>query len=114
MRIAVRSQNKPSVMNNTKWQELRLGMLQSKSSVYFRGKDLETGSIGSWDCEWYHHFNLGGHDSTEWIELRPDTDDERRAVEDILRTYHIPVEIRDGIYRIYGYADDTSKITYLK
>lgn len=110
----MRAQNEPSVMNDTKWQELRLGILQSRTRVHFRGKDLETESVGQWDCEWYHHFNLGGHDSTEWIELRADTDEARRAVEDVLRTHHIPVEIRDGIYRVYGYTDDTSKITYLK
>ena len=110
----MRSREKTSVMNNTKWQELRIGTLQSKARVHFRGKDLETGSIGQWDCEWHYHFSLNGHDSTEWIELRPDTEEERRTVEDILRTYHIPVELRDGLYRIYGYADDTSRITYLK
>jgi len=110
----MRSQEKTSVMNNTKWQELRLGMLQSSARVHFRGKDLETGSIGGWDCEWHYHFCLSGHDSIEWIELRPATDEERRTVEDILRTSHIPVELREGLYRIYGYAADTSKITYLK
>ena len=101
-------------MNETKWQELRLGILASNARVHFRGKNLESDSIGQWDCEWYHHFNLGGHDATEWCELKADTEEGRRAIEGVLRTYHIPVELRGGIYRIYGYADDTSNITYLR
>jgi Family of unknown function (DUF6678) len=110
----VRSQEKPSVMNNTKWQELRLGILQSNTRIWFRGKNLDSEAIGQWDCEWYHHFDLGGHEATEWYELRADTDEGKRAIEAVLRTYHIPVEMRDGIYRIYGYVDDTSDINYLK
>ena len=110
----MRSQKKPSVMNDTKWRELRLGILQSNTRVWFRGKNLDSEAIGRWDCEWYYHFDEGGHETTEWYELRADTDEGKRAIEDILRTYHIPVEMRDGIYRIYGYADNTSDINYLK
>jgi hypothetical protein len=69
----VRSQKIPSVMNDAKWRELRLGILQSE-----------------------------------------ETEEERRVMEGVLRKYHIPVEIRDGLYRIYGYANDTSNITFLK
>jgi hypothetical protein len=110
----VRSPRKTSVMNDTKWQELRLGILRSNERVYFRGKNLGSDSIGQWDSEWYYHFNLDGHDETEWYELKADTEEGRRAIEDVLRTYHVPVELRDGVYRIYGYADDASDITYLK
>lgn len=110
----MRSPAKPSVMNDTKWRELRLGILQANQRVWFRGKNLDSDAIGQWDCEWFYHFALDGHDATEWYELKADTDEGRRAIEDVLRTHHIPVELRDGIYRIYGYADDTSKLTYLK
>jgi hypothetical protein len=110
----VRSQKLSSVMNDTKWRELRLGILESRARPYWRGKNLSSDTIGRWDCEWYYHFDVGGHDATEWYEIRVDHDEERRAVEEVLRKYQIPVEIRDGLYRLYGYVDDTSNIVILK
>ena len=110
----VRHQKHASVMNNTKWRELRLGILESRAKPSFRGKNLGSDVIGRWDREWYYHFDEGGHEATEWYEIKADSDEEQRAVEEVLRKYQIPVEIRDGIYRIYGYANDTSKIIVLK
>lgn len=101
-------------MNDTKWRELRLGILESGVRPPWRGKNLDSPTIGQWDREWYYHFDLGGHDATEWYEIKVESDEEKRAVEEILRKYRIPVEIRDGLYRIYGYSDDTSKMVILK
>jgi Family of unknown function (DUF6678) len=101
-------------MNNTKWKELRLGILESGARPQWRGKNLGSDVIGQWDREWYYHFILDGHEATEWYEIKADNDEQKRAIEDVLRKYQIPVEIRDGIYRIYGYANDTSKIVALK
>ena len=101
-------------MNDTKWKELRRGILESGARPSFRAENPGSDAIGSWDSEWHHHFCLSGYDATEWCEIRPDSDDEKRVVEEVLRKYQIPIELHDGIYRIYGYVNDTARIVVLK
>ena len=49
-----------SVMNNSKWEALRLEMYELKvSSPRWRTKDLDTGYVSPWDGDWFYHFNDG-------------------------------------------------------
>lgn len=52
------------VMNNTKWEELRLAMHSlGKLRPQWQTKDLETGYVPCWDGDWFYHFRDGGYDS---------------------------------------------------
>lgn len=60
-----------SVMNETKWNELRLKMYSLEThSPKWRAKDIESGYISSWDGEWYYHFEVGGFRCIGWVELK--------------------------------------------
>src|SRR5689334_20837395 len=105
---------KTSLMNNSKWKELRLGMLRYGGLVAYRMKNVETGYICDWDREWYYHFQEEGYDWIEWVELEVESDEQRNAVESVLRAHHIPFERGEKVYRVYGYASDTSVVTYIE
>ncbi|MBU1070709.1 hypothetical protein KJ975_14195, partial [Myxococcota bacterium] len=49
------------VMNNTKWDELRLGMYELEPEPEWRTKCWENGYITPWDFGWYYHFREGGY-----------------------------------------------------
>ncbi|WP_412768597.1 DUF6678 family protein [Metabacillus indicus] len=40
------------VMNNTKWNEIRIAMSSFTSTLQWRTKDFETAHISTWDSEW--------------------------------------------------------------
>ncbi len=48
--------NLVAVMNDTKWDELRLAMYELEPSPAYRTKCWENGYIPPWDGEWFHHF----------------------------------------------------------
>lgn len=44
------------VMNDTKWEEIRLSMYDyPNSNNQWRTKDIETRFISTWDGEWFYH-----------------------------------------------------------
>ena len=48
---------KLAVMNDTKWDEMRLGMGQlGDLSPQWRALDAESGHLSDWDGDWFHHF----------------------------------------------------------
>jgi hypothetical protein len=91
------------LMNNTKWEEIRLAMLRlGSSSPQFRIKDLGQDEPWRWDGEWYYHFNWGGYESIEWCDIRATSDAQRRVVHELLRTIHVPgIETPEG-FRLLG------------
>lgn len=104
---------KTAVMNNTKWDELRLGMYNlNELSPCWRTKDIENGHLSNWDREWFYHFRTGGYKTIEWLEIKIENQIQREGVIIVLKTYHIPFEIIDIGYRVYGYIADTSKLEY--
>jgi hypothetical protein len=108
------SKNLIPIMNNTKWDELRLAMDNlGGMRPRLRTKDVENGYTSNWDREWFHHFRIGGYKTIEWVEVFFDSDIQRTNVTEILELLHIPVEITDKCFRIYGYIDDTDKINIL-
>jgi hypothetical protein len=102
------------VMNDTKWDELRLAMY-SLGDLHpkWRTKDVENGFIPEWDGEWFHHFRQGGYASIEWAEIRITSPEQDNLVRAALISIHVPgVKTGDG-YRIYGYTKPGQKVEYL-
>ena len=53
------------LMNNTKWDQLRLAMYDLDDfSPRWRTKDL-SGYLSDWDGEWFHHFRTSGYETIE-------------------------------------------------
>jgi hypothetical protein len=106
--------NLVGVMNDTKWDELRLAMyaLQHLRPMW-RTKDPDSGYICPWDGEWYHHFRGDGYESIEWVEIRTISNEQREAVRDRLKTIHVPgIETAEG-FRLYGWVSPGETITFI-
>lgn len=106
--------NLSPVMNNTKWEELRLAMYQLGSlTPRWRTRCVENGYITSWDGEWFYHFREGGYEIAEWVEIEITSPEQDRAVYDALSKIHVPGEKIANGYRIYGYVGPGVFVEYL-
>ena len=103
------------VMNNTKWDELRLPMYSLVAlRPKWRTKDIETGFIPEWDGEWFHHFRSGGYECIEWVEVKVTSPAQDDAVLQALRSIHVPGEKTEHGYRVFGYGEPGKTIAYIK
>jgi hypothetical protein len=103
------------VMNNTKWEELRLAMY-SLGDLHpkWRTKDVETGFIPEWDGEWFYHFRNGAYESIEWVEIQVTSAMQDAAILQILRSIHVPGERTEHGYRVFGYAEPGKAVDYIE
>ncbi len=101
------------VMNNTKWDELRLAFYAMRPPPRWRTRDVETGHISDWDREWYYHFRNEGYESIHWLEVAADTPEARDAIADILRKVHVPAESTADGLRVIGYILPGEAASYL-
>ena len=101
------------VMNNTKWDELRLAMYGlCDPPPEWRAKDV-SGFVSPWDGEWFYHFREGGYDSIEWVEIRVISPAQNAAVLASLREVHLPGHRIEQGFRVYGYARDGASVDYI-
>ncbi len=103
-----------SVMNETKWNELRLKMYSLEThSPKWRTKDIESGYISSWSGEWYYHFEIGGFRCIEWVELKTKGSIHHELIRVELQKINLPGhEIENG-FRVYGYIADGQFVDYV-
>jgi hypothetical protein len=101
------------VMNDTKWDELRMAMYElGKLSPSFRTKDI-VGHVSPWDREWYYHFREGDYRSIQWVDIRVTTTEQDAAVEAALRRIHVPGHRVEHGFRVYGYAGQGMEVKYI-
>lgn len=101
------------VMNNTKWEELRLGMCGlNLLSPQFRVRNLRSGYVGEWDREWFHHF-YGRHEDDEWVEISVTSVAQREVVLRVLRSVHVPGVTTGTGFKIFGYVPLGTHVEYL-
>ena len=102
------------VMNNTKWEELRLEMY-SLGDLHpkWRTKDVENGFISEWDGEWFYHFRNGGYKTIEWVEIRVTSAEQDYAVFGALKSLHLPCERTEFGYRVFGYVEAGRGVGYI-
>lgn len=106
---------KISIMNNTKWDELRLSMYElHESAPFWRTCDIKNGYISEWDKEWFYHFRVGGYETIKWVELKIENELQRQVILQVLKTKHIAIGASKFGYKIYGHVDDTSGITFVE
>nr|CAP48563.1 putative integron gene cassette protein [uncultured bacterium] len=96
------------LMNDTKWDELRIAMYEYPQTLMWRTKDIENGYISEWDAEWYYHFrpSLNSYKTIEWVEILIDDEQTKQEIIKILKKIHVPGEVEETIIRVYGYAKD--------
>ena len=109
-----KAMNLVPLMNNTKWDEVRLAMYAlGDDSPYWRTRDVENGYICPWDRDWYYHFRVGGYWTSEWVEIRIDREPQRDRALRALRKIHVPGEPTNNGFIVYGYASPGQFVDYL-
>ena len=100
------------VMNNTKWDELRLAMYGLEPSPKF--VTLATnGCRGKPDREWFYHFREGGYEDNEAVDILVDSLEQREEVRAALRKIHVPGEEIANGFRVLGYLREGDAADYI-
>jgi hypothetical protein len=103
------------LMNDTKWDELRLAMYGlDELAPRWRTLDVESGYLSMWDREWYYHFRNGGYKSIQWVEIAADTVEQQVAVLRELARIHVPGERTVSGYRVFGYVETGRAVDYIR
>jgi hypothetical protein len=101
------------VMNDTKWDALRLAMASlPKPAPQWRTRDLESGYVSAWDRDWFYHFREGGYSTIEWVGIRCDNPAQIAAVNHHLAQIHVPVERTDDVFKVYGFIVPGESVDY--
>jgi hypothetical protein len=102
------------VMNETKWDEIRLAMYRlGPLSPEWRTLDVKTGYLSQWDNEWFYHFRNGGYNTIEWLEVRISSTVQYDAVRDALGDVNVPGEQTGHGFKVFGYVPTGVAIDYL-
>jgi len=101
-----------SVMNNTKWEEIKKAMNDCSINTICRAQDVKTKYISDWDGDWFYHFK-GNYKNIEWLEIKVENLEEKDQVINTLRTINIPGETKDDVIKVYGYVQNNNPIDYL-
>lgn len=100
------------VMNNTKWNELRLAMYALDPSPAW--STLSTNGYRSRrDTEWFYHFRDGGYGDIVHVDIIVADDAMRQRVRNALRSIQVPGEEVEEGFRVFGYAADGQFVDYL-
>ena len=100
------------VMNNTKWRELRAAMYSIESVTTYRILRIN-GYYSDPDAEWYYHFQDGGYDDIQYVDIFATNPLHRQQIGLALKKIHLPAaETGDG-FRVYGYVLPGQAVDYL-
>ncbi|MCM5692470.1 hypothetical protein Q1M64_21560 [Sinorhizobium meliloti] len=100
------------VMNNTKWDELRLAMHALDRRPLWRCKDVN-GHYSDDDREWFYHFRSGGYASILYADITADDPSHREAIRAALKAIHLPGEETEAGFRVFGYGQKGQTLDYL-
>lgn len=100
------------VMNNTKWDELRLEMYALTPPPSWTTLS-SNGHRSAPDQEWFYHFREGGYESILHLDIQVDTPVQRELIRSALKKVHVPGEESSEGFRIFGYLRDGQVADYL-
>jgi hypothetical protein len=102
------------LMNNTKWEELRLEMYGlDELHPKWRTKTINSDYVSGWDGEWFYHFREAGYESIEWVEIRIESPEQHAAVFEVLKAVHVPGHQTENGFKIYGYSNGELALDYI-
>jgi len=100
------------LMNNTKWNELRLAMYEVDPAPRWSALD-QNGYRSPPDRGWYYHFREGGYEHTIHVDIIADDPEHRERIRTALKRIHLPGEETEDGFRIFGYASQGQAVQYL-
>ena len=101
-----------ALMNNTKWEELRLAMYGIESAPRYRCMTIGGYYLDA-DAEWFYHFRAGGYDDIRYVDIFVESQAHRTQIRGALKAIHLPGEETDDGFRVYGYALPGQTLDYL-
>jgi hypothetical protein len=102
------------LMNDTKWDELRLAMYElGPLSPKWRTLDVENVYLSDWDGEWFYHFRNGSYEFIKWVEIAVESPEQKQAVLTELVKIHVPGIRTESGFRVLGYAELGNEVDYI-
>lgn len=102
------------LMNDTKWDELRLAMYRlGTQAPRWRTCCKDNGHVSAWDGEWFYHFRNDGYGDIAWVEIQTGTASQHALVHACIKAIHLPGEQTKSGFIIYGYLPVGTAIDYL-
>ena len=105
--------DKIALMNDTKWDEIRLAMYNIDPPPKWRTLDGENQHLSEWDAEWFYHFRDGAYSTIEWLEIQCADDDQHRSVKEALARIHVPGTLTDAGFKVFGYGESGAFYDYI-
>jgi hypothetical protein len=100
------------VMNDTKWDELRLAMHALTFGPAW--SSLSTNGFQSpRDRDWFYHFYAGGYEDIIHVDIFVEHDAMRDGVRAALKLINVPGEETDEGFRVFGYLRDGQAADYI-
>ncbi|WP_309394581.1 DUF6678 family protein [Chelatococcus sambhunathii] len=100
------------LMNDTKWDELRLSMHRIENRPQFRCKDAN-GFYSEPDREWFYHFRGIEYKSLIYVDILVSDPSQRVIVRTELKVIHVPGEETAEGFRVYGYSRPGQTLDYI-
>lgn len=100
------------VMNNTKWEEVRLAMYALDPSPAWSTLVTSGHRYGP-DREWFYHFRDGGYEDIVHVDIQVATSDQRELVQSALKKIHVPGEETADGFRVFGYVERGQTTDYI-
>ena len=100
------------VMNNTKWDEVRLAMYALDPTPEWSTLAANGHRYGP-DREWFYHFRNGGYEDIVYVDIHVATSHQRELVQSALRKIHVPGEETADGFRIFGYVERGQVTDYI-
>jgi len=101
------------LMNDTKWDELRLAMHEIEGGPEWSTVERDVGYRYGPDSDWFYHFRLGPYETILYVDIATPSTPLREAVRLALTAIHVPGEETDGGFRVYGYAAEGQAVGYI-
>jgi hypothetical protein len=100
------------VMNNTKWNELRLAMYALAPTPAWSTLSTSGYNYGP-DREWFYHFRSGGYEDILHVDIQVEAPGQREIVRSVLRNIQVPGEETAAGFRVFGYLQDGQGANYI-
>ncbi len=100
------------IMNNTKWDELRLAMYALEPAPAWHTRSTNGHRYGP-DREWFYHFREGGYADIHYVDIVADDAAHRENILAALKKIHVPGEETASGFRVFGWIDPGQDVSYL-
>lgn len=100
------------VMNDTKWEEVRLAMYALDPSPAWSTLSTNGHHHGP-DRDWFYHFRNGSYEDLVHVDIHVATSGQRELVRSVLKRIHVPGEETADGFRVLGYVESGRATDYI-